>query len=233
MSPRLPCPTCPADVHRSRQELAALDKERAKLEARLDAKEREINTLGMKARTVDDTRREEVSRARREGEELQKRLLGYERRMVQMQHEIKRKEREYDRLQEQLVRYLADKKRNDSAALAMAGQLTQQVASSLGASGPARAGRSDEGIKAVVAKSFERIHRSNLVGMGVLPLQFRPNDSWQSLELTGNECIDVHPDPELRPQSDALLVITRADGSRMTVTVLLRIDRSLLLANLA
>ena len=80
------------------------------------------------------------------------------------------------------------------------------------------------GIKAVVAKSFERIHRSNLVGMGVLPLQFRPNDSWQSLELTGNECIDVHPDPELRPQSDALLVITRADGSRVTVTVLLRID---------
>ena len=80
------------------------------------------------------------------------------------------------------------------------------------------------GIKAVVAKSFERIHRSNLVGMGVLPLQFRPNDSWQSLELTGNERIDVHPDPELRPQSDALLVITRADGSRVTVTVLLRID---------
>ena len=63
-----------------------------------------------------------------------------------------------------------------------------------------------------------------LVGMGVLPLEFRPGDSWQSLALTGNEHIDVHPDPDLRPQSDALLVITRADGSRMTVTVLLRID---------
>ena len=80
------------------------------------------------------------------------------------------------------------------------------------------------GIKAVVAKSFERIHRSNLIGMGVLALQFRPGDSWQSLGLTGNERIDVHPDPDLRPQSDAMLVITREDGSRVTVTVLLRID---------
>ncbi|MDP1997987.1 MAG: aconitate hydratase, partial [Rhodoferax sp.] len=80
------------------------------------------------------------------------------------------------------------------------------------------------GIKAVVAKSFERIHRSNLVGMGVLPLEFRPGDSWQSLGLTGTERIDVHPDPDLRPQSDALLVITHPDGTRVTVTVLLRID---------
>lgn len=80
------------------------------------------------------------------------------------------------------------------------------------------------GIKAVVAQSFERIHRSNLVGMGVLPLQFKAGDSWQSLGLTGSEVIDITPDADLRPQSDAQLVFTRADGSRTTLTVLLRID---------
>ena len=80
------------------------------------------------------------------------------------------------------------------------------------------------GIKAVVARSFERIHRSNLVGMGVLPLQFRPGESWQSLKLTGSEVIDVVAHPELKPQSEARLVITRADGSRQDVTVILRVD---------
>ena len=74
------------------------------------------------------------------------------------------------------------------------------------------------GIKAVVARSFERIHRSNLVGMGVLPLQFKGDDSWQSLGLNGNELVDVVPDPQLRPQSDATLVVTRADGSTQEVT---------------
>jgi len=80
------------------------------------------------------------------------------------------------------------------------------------------------GIKAVVAKSFERIHRSNLVGMGVLPLQFKGTDSWQSLGLKGNEVIDVIPDANLTPQSDARLRITRADGSMQEVTLTLRID---------
>jgi aconitate hydratase len=80
------------------------------------------------------------------------------------------------------------------------------------------------GIKAVIAKSFERIHRSNLVGMGVLPLQFRGSDTWQSLRLTGEELVDVIPDPQLRPQSDALVVVTRADGTRQEITVTLRID---------
>jgi aconitate hydratase len=80
------------------------------------------------------------------------------------------------------------------------------------------------GIKAVVAQSFERIHRSNLVGMGVLPLQFKAGDSWQNLGLTGDEHIDILPDAGLRPQSDAQLVVTRADGSRTVLTVLLRID---------
>jgi aconitate hydratase len=80
------------------------------------------------------------------------------------------------------------------------------------------------GIKAVIARSFERIHRSNLVGMGVLPLQFQGSDTWQTLRLDGSELIDVIPDPGLRPQSDAQVVITRADGSRQEITVTLRID---------
>ncbi len=80
------------------------------------------------------------------------------------------------------------------------------------------------GIKAVVAKSFERIHRSNLVGMGVLPLQFKGTDSWQSLGLKGDERIDVIPDAKLTPQSDATLRITRADGSTQELTLTLRVD---------
>jgi aconitate hydratase len=83
------------------------------------------------------------------------------------------------------------------------------------------------GIRAVVARSFERIHRSNLVGMGVLPLQFKGSDSWQSLQLDGSELVDVVPDPQLRPQSDAKVIITRADGSRREVTVTLRIDTAI------
>ena len=80
------------------------------------------------------------------------------------------------------------------------------------------------GIKAVVARSFERIHRSNLVGMGVLPLQFKAGESWETLGLTGDELIDVVPHPQLKPQSDARLVITRADGSKREVLVTLRVD---------
>jgi aconitate hydratase len=80
------------------------------------------------------------------------------------------------------------------------------------------------GIKAVVARSFERIHRANLVGMGVLPLQFRGADSWESLGLTGNEKIDVVIGGELKPQMDVKLVVHRADGSHQEVTVRLRID---------
>jgi aconitate hydratase len=80
------------------------------------------------------------------------------------------------------------------------------------------------GIKAVVARSFERIHRSNLVGMGVLPLQFKAGESWQTLNLSGDETVDVIPHPDLKPQSEAKLVITRADGSRREVTVILRVD---------
>jgi len=80
------------------------------------------------------------------------------------------------------------------------------------------------GIRAVVARSFERIHRSNLVGMGVLPMQFRAGDSWESLGLRGDETIEVLPDPQLTPQSEARLIVTRGDGSRVQVPLILRID---------
>jgi aconitate hydratase len=80
------------------------------------------------------------------------------------------------------------------------------------------------GIKAVVAKSFERIHRSNLVGMGVLPLQFKPGDSWESLGINGDETFDIDVGTDLRPQQDATLIIHEADGSSRTATLTLRID---------
>jgi aconitate hydratase len=80
------------------------------------------------------------------------------------------------------------------------------------------------GIKAVVARSFERIHRSNLVGMGVLPLQFKGSDSWESLGLKGDELIDIDLGGDIKPQQDAKLLITKPDGSQQTVTLKLRID---------
>ena len=80
------------------------------------------------------------------------------------------------------------------------------------------------GIKAVVARSFERIHRSNLVGMGVLPLQFKAGESWETLKLRGDEQIDVVPDPSLAPRSKAKLLIRRADGSTTETELVLRID---------
>jgi aconitate hydratase len=83
------------------------------------------------------------------------------------------------------------------------------------------------GIKAVIAKSFERIHRSNLVGMGVLPLQFQGTDSWQTLGLKGNEAIDLNPGIHLAPRSDVQMRITRADGSMHTATLTLRIDTAI------
>jgi aconitate hydratase len=81
------------------------------------------------------------------------------------------------------------------------------------------------GVKAVVACSFERIHRSNLVGMGVLPLQFIGNDSAQSLGLVGDETFDIEGiEGGVKPQQDVTLAVNRKDGSRQRVTVKLRID---------
>jgi aconitate hydratase len=81
------------------------------------------------------------------------------------------------------------------------------------------------GVKAVVARSFERIHRSNLVGMGVLPLQFKGTDSVQSLGITGEETYDIEGlGADFKPQQEVTLVIHGKDGKTQRVPVLLRID---------
>ena len=81
------------------------------------------------------------------------------------------------------------------------------------------------GVKAVVAQSFERIHRSNLVGMGVLPLQFKDGTTALSLKLDGTEVYDIAGlDSGLRPQQDLTLQITRRDGTVEPVPVRCRID---------
>ena len=80
------------------------------------------------------------------------------------------------------------------------------------------------GIKAVIARSFERIHRSNLVGMGVLPLQFKPGDSWESLGIRGDERFDIKLAAEIKPQQQATLVIHSPDGTNKEVALTLRID---------
>jgi len=82
------------------------------------------------------------------------------------------------------------------------------------------------GVKAVIAESFERIHRSNLVGMGVLPLQFKSGTDRTSLGLTGKEVLAIEglEGVELRPQMPLTLIITREDGKHEEVEVLCRID---------
>jgi aconitate hydratase len=80
------------------------------------------------------------------------------------------------------------------------------------------------GVRAVVARSFERIHRSNLVGMGVLPLQFNGNDTVASLQIVGDETFDLLGIEELRPRQQVTLAIRRADGALRTVELTLRID---------
>lgn len=81
------------------------------------------------------------------------------------------------------------------------------------------------GVKAVLVESFERIHRSNLVGMGVLPLQFPIGVDRKTLKLDGTEVFDITGiDGDIKPRQDISVTITRADGSRETITALCRID---------
>jgi aconitate hydratase len=81
------------------------------------------------------------------------------------------------------------------------------------------------GVKVVVAQSFERIHRSNLVGMGVLPLQFKEGTTAQTLKLDGSETYDVVGlTAAIKPQQDLALKVTRKDGKVETVPVRCRID---------
>ncbi|WP_229626041.1 Fe/S-dependent 2-methylisocitrate dehydratase AcnD [Vibrio parahaemolyticus] len=78
------------------------------------------------------------------------------------------------------------------------------------------------GVEAIVAEGFERIHRTNLVGMGVLPLQFKPGVNRNTLELDGTELYDVVG--EIKPGADLALVITRSNGEKVDVAVTCRLD---------
>ena len=81
------------------------------------------------------------------------------------------------------------------------------------------------GVRAVIAESFERIHRSNLIGMGVMPLQFKDGHTRKTLKLDGSETFDIAGIASgLKPRMDITCVITRADGSKETVQLLCRID---------
>ncbi len=81
------------------------------------------------------------------------------------------------------------------------------------------------GVKAVIARSFERIHRSNLVGMGVLPLQFKAGESVQTHGITGQETYDIIGlEDGIKPQQDVTLVVRANDGTEKRIQVLLRID---------
>ncbi|MNS90060.1 Aconitate hydratase [compost metagenome] len=81
------------------------------------------------------------------------------------------------------------------------------------------------GVKAVIAESFERIHRSNLVGMGVLPLQFQEGNSWKTLGIDGTETFDILGiNNEVKPGQTLTVVATRTDGTQFEFTVVARLD---------
>jgi len=80
------------------------------------------------------------------------------------------------------------------------------------------------GVRAVLAESYERIHRSNLVGMGVLPLEFKPGENRESLSLTGHEVFDVEGVASLTPRKQVTVKAKSQDGSVKTITALVRVD---------
>ena len=80
------------------------------------------------------------------------------------------------------------------------------------------------GVRAVIAESFERIHRSNLIGMGVLPLQFPEGESWKSLKLTGAEKITILGVATLSPRQTLTVEIAYPDGSKAVIEAKVRID---------
>jgi aconitate hydratase len=80
------------------------------------------------------------------------------------------------------------------------------------------------GVRAVIAESFERIHRSNLVGMGVLPLQFHEGESAASIGLTGEESFTIDGVADIQPRQDVQVKLRRADGVEVSFTARCRID---------
>jgi aconitate hydratase len=75
-----------------------------------------------------------------------------------------------------------------------------------------------------LAESYERIHRSNLVGLGVLPLQFRKGQSVESLGLTGHEAYTIRVDDGLQPRQEVQVDVTDAEGRTRTITTVCRVD---------
>ncbi|MGA7306168.1 MAG: aconitate hydratase, partial [Rhodothermales bacterium] len=80
------------------------------------------------------------------------------------------------------------------------------------------------GVRAVIAESYERIHRSNLVGMGVLPLQYREGDTADSLGLDGSERFDIPLGGEVKPGTDVEVTATKSDGTQIKFTAKSRLD---------
>ena len=80
------------------------------------------------------------------------------------------------------------------------------------------------GVRAVLAESFERIHRSNLVGMGVLPLVFEEETSWQSLGIRGDETVTLRGIADIQPRKGVTASIAFADGRKQEIPLLVRID---------
>ncbi|MCA8897919.1 MAG: aconitate hydratase, partial [Hyphomonas sp.] len=80
------------------------------------------------------------------------------------------------------------------------------------------------GVRAVIAGSFERIHRSNLIGMGVLPLEFADGQSAKALGLTGTEQVTIEHVADIKPRQEVDVKITREDGSTVTAKTTVRID---------
>jgi len=80
------------------------------------------------------------------------------------------------------------------------------------------------GVRAVIAESYERIHRSNLIGMGVLPLQFVEGESPSTLDLDGSETFDIPVDESMQPRQEVVVTVTKTDGTEMTITTRCRLD---------
>ena len=80
------------------------------------------------------------------------------------------------------------------------------------------------GVRAVIAESYERIHRSNLVGMGVLPLEFKPGENRQTLGLTGHEVFEIDGVSTLAPRKEVSIRAQSADGKKITFSAIVRVD---------
>lgn len=137
------------EVQDARRRLQVEQRERAKLESQLENKERDVFKMSQNARNRDETHKEDAAKARRDAEDLNKRLLANERRVVQMRHEIKRKEKEYEKLQQKLSKYLTENGKTEKTALDIVGQLSRGLRNQNVS--PQRPPRQDEGLKTIVS----------------------------------------------------------------------------------